>query len=179
MLSITKNKSKNSHASVTFVRPPTRQSPQTRPSQPQSVPQQPQLPSPRPQRQPAGGIQRNLTESTFRQYLDGFVGILPKDLPTTIGNRLRYAIDTVDASGNVVSTQYRLGGWVRSVSPDLSRVALFNPYVKKSWTLTVPQPPNKRLRLYFARRGTSDETAMIRALISQVQDGRLRIASYR
>ena len=171
MLSITKNSSKNSRASVTFVRPPRRPAP----PQPQVPVPNPQVPLPGPQQTRPGGIQKNLTETTFRQYLDGFVGILPKDLPATVGNRLRYAIDTVDASGRVLSTQYRLGGWVRSVAPDLSRVALFNPYAKKSWTLTIPQPKNKRLRLYFARRGTSDETATIRALISKIREGRLQL----
>ena len=46
-----------------------------------------------------GVIQKNLTETTFRQYLDGFVGILPADLARAAGGRLRYAIDTIGSDG--------------------------------------------------------------------------------
>ena len=173
-MSITKNKSKQSTASVKFTskpKPIPRSVPVYLPAR-QMAPQVPLAPIP-PQR---SGIQRQLTETTFRQYLDGFVGILPKDLPSTTGNRLRYAIDTVNSNGQILSTQFRLGGWVKSVAPDLSFVILFNPFARKTWTLRIPQPPNKRLRLYFARRGTSDETAAIRSLVTKLQNGQLLLA---
>ena len=118
-------------------------------------------------------VQSRLTEETFRKYLDGFVGILPTDLPACLGNRVRYAIDTVN-NGRTVSTLYRLGGWLKSVTSDLSSFTLFNPYAKKSWTVRVNQG-GKRLRLYYQRRGTSDETAMMRALVTQLQTGRVRL----
>jgi len=174
MLTISKNKSKNSQAQVRIIKK-TKPAPAPQPTRqfvpaPMAVPVTPMPPA------PSGGIQKNLNETTFRQYLDGFVGILPKDLPATLGNRLRYAIDTVDSTGRIVSTQYRLGGWVKGVAPDLSNVILFNPYAKKSWTLKIPQPANKRLRLYFARRGTSDETATIRALVTKIQNGQVRVS---
>jgi hypothetical protein len=143
---------------------------------PVNVPVIPRASLPQIRTPPTSGIQSQLTEATFRQYLDGFVGILPKDLPSTTGNRLRYAIDTVDTNGRTLSTQFRLGGWVKSVASDLSSVVLFNPFARKTWTLRIPQPPNKRLRLYFARRGTSDETAAIRSLVSKLQNGQLQLA---
>lgn len=178
MLSITKDKSKQSTASVKFTSKTKKNKQQPRSflvSQP--VPRQVYIPVAHPhQQQNQPGIQSQLTETTFRQYLNGFVGILPKDLPSTTGNRLRYAIDTVDASGRILATQYRLGGWVKSVSPDLSSVVLFNPYARKSWTLRIPQPANKRLRLYYARRGATDETATIRAIIQKLQNGQLQLA---
>jgi hypothetical protein len=118
------------------------------------------------------GIQSRLTETTFRQYLDGFIGIQVGDLPGCLGNRIRYAIDTVDASGRTLSTLYRLGGWLKSVAPDLSSFILFNPYAKKSWPVKTRQA-GKRLRLYFQRRGTSDETAMMRALVAKIQNGQI------
>jgi hypothetical protein len=93
------------------------------------------------------GVQRQLTEATFRQYLAGFVQISPMNLPANIGKRIRYAIDTVDKEGRVVSTQYRLGGIVKTITGD--NVMLFNPGARKTWNLKITQPPNKRLRLYF------------------------------
>ena len=139
MLAITKNKSKQSTASVKFSTKPKKTKILYIPVYPQKqVPTRP-------------GVQNQLTETTFRQYLGGFVGILPTDLPRTTGKRLRYAIDTVDSNGRTLSTKYRLGGIVKSVAPDLSSVVMFNPYAKKSWTLKIHQPANKRLRLYFGR----------------------------
>lgn len=119
------------------------------------------------------GIQNQLTETTFRQYLDGFVEITRADLPITPGGRLRYALDLIQ-NGRIVSTQYRLGGFVKSVSPDLSSVTLFNPFVNKTWTLQTNQP-GKRVRLYFFKRPTSDEGALIRGLISKIQTGQVRL----
>lgn len=119
------------------------------------------------------GIQNHLTEPTFRQYLDGFVEITRADLPITPGGRLRYAIDTI-SGGRVVSTLYRLGGFVKSVSADLSSVTLFNPFVNKSWTFKTVQP-GKRVRLYFFKRPTSDEGALARQLVQRLQTGQVRL----
>ena len=119
------------------------------------------------------GIQNQLNETTFRQYLDGFVEITRADLPITPGGRLRYALDSI-SGGRVVSTLYRLGGFVKSVSPDLSSVTLFNPFVNKSWTFKTVQP-GKRVRLYFFKRPTSDEGAAMRALVNKLQNGQVRL----
>jgi hypothetical protein len=149
MLTITKNKPKSSMATVKFTSPPKKNVP--RPvAIPQYVPQY--VPIPVPNTQPSYGVQKRLTEATFRQYLRGYVQIFVAELPKTVGNKIRYAIDTVDSTGRVVSTQYRLGGFVKSVSPDMSSAALYNPYAKKQWTLNLRQPANKRLRIYYARR---------------------------
>jgi len=172
MLTISKNRSKNSQAIVKITK--TKPKPTSAPARLVSAPVRPsQITTPRPV---GNGVQKNLNESSFRQYLDGFVGILPKDLPKTTGGRLRYAIDTVNPSGQVISTEYRLGGWVKYVSPDLSSVTMFNPFAKKSWTLKIPQPPNKRLRLYFFQKGTSDETAVVRALITKLENGSIKLS---
>jgi hypothetical protein len=173
-MSITKNRSKQSTASVKFTSKPKPNAPLQAPIHTVPSRQIPRVPlSMIPAKRTS--IQNQLTEATFRQYLDGFIGILPKDLPSTMGNRIRYAIDTIDVHGRTVSTQYRLGGWVKSVSPNLSYIILFNPFAKKTWTLRISQPPNKRLRLYFSRRGTSDETAAIRSLATKLQNGQLQI----
>ena len=180
MLTISKNRSKNSQAVVKITK--TKPKPTSAPAKlvrapPQSSPvtsRPPSVPSNTPKL--SNGVQKNLNESSFRQYLDGFVGILPKDLPKTTGGRLRYAIDTVNPNGQVISTEYRLGGWVKYVNPDLSSVTMFNPFAKKSWTLKIPQPPNKRLRLYFFQKGTSDETAVVRALITKLENGSIRLS---
>jgi hypothetical protein len=159
MLSITKNKPKSSMATVRFTSAPKKAVPKKAPQRQtaaiphQYVPRPPPVPMPVLQSaQAIGGLQSRLTEGTFRQYLRGYVQIFVTDLPKTVGNKIRYAIDTVDASGRVVSTQYRLGGFVKSVAPDLSSAVLYNPYAKKQWTLRVRQPANKRLRLFYARR---------------------------
>jgi Tfp pilus assembly protein PilX len=174
MLAITKNKSKQSTASVKFTSKPKKTKTIPRQVYIPVVQQQTQQTQQTPQILP--GVQNQLTETTFRQYLGGFVGILPNDLPRTTGKRLRYAIDTVDANGRILSTQYRLGGIVKSVSPDLSSVVMFNPYAKKSWTLRIPQPANKRLRLYFAEQGAGGNSTLIRSLINKLQTGQLHIS---
>ena len=143
MLTISKNKSKSSQAVVKFTR--------TKPV-PKPVPKLAPLPMPLPmpiQQNMMGGpgVQSRLTEATFRQYLVGFVQISPMNIPATIGKRIIYAIDTVDKTGRIVSTQYRLGGIVKALSGD--NVTMFNPAARKTWTLKITQPPNKRLRLYF------------------------------
>ena len=142
MLTISKNKSKSSQAVVKF----TRTKPVPKPV-PIRLPLPMPLPLPPPPLNMGRGVQSQLTEATFRQYLVGFVQISPMNLPATIGKRIRYAIDTVDKSGRVVSTQFRLGGIVKAISGD--NVMMFNPGAGKTWNLKISQPPNKRLRLYF------------------------------
>ena len=146
MLVISKNKSKSSQAVVKFTR--------TKPV-PKTVPRLVPVPLPLPMPLPppplnfGSGVQKHLTEATFRQYLVGFVQISPMNLPATLGKRIRYAIDTV-VSGQIVSTQFRLGGIVKAISGD--NVMLFNPGAGKTWNLKISQPPNKRLRLYLKIR---------------------------
>lgn len=146
MLTISKNKSKSSQAVVKF----TRTKPVPKPV-PKLAPLPMPLPMPMPQNMVGGpGVQSRLTEATFRQYLAGFVQISPMNLPATIGKRIRYAIDTVDKTGRIVSTQYRLGGIVKAISGD--NVMMFNPGAGATWNLKITQPPNKRLRLYLKIR---------------------------
>lgn len=150
MLTITKNKPKSSMATVKFTtsKPKARgvPKPASQPPVPRHVPNT-YTTYPR----GGSGVQSRLTEQTFQHYLRGYVRFFPIDLPKTVGNKIRYAIDTIDSGGHVVSTQYRLGGFVKSVAPDLSYVILYNPYAKKQWSLKTRQP-NKVVRLYYARR---------------------------
>lgn len=141
MLSVTKNKSKSSMATVKFFT--------TRRVVPRQVPIVIPRPIIIPQQIPNnGGVQKNLTEVTFRRYLTGYQEILPMNLPMIIGKRIRYAIDTFDSARRIIKTDYRLGGVVRFVSPDLSYATLFNPVLNKSWNLNIRQPAGKRLRIY-------------------------------
>jgi len=138
MLVISKNKSKSSQAVVKFTR--------TKPApKPAPLP----MPPPIPPLNFGSGVQKQLTEATFRQYLVGFVQITPMNLPAAIGKRIRYAIDTV-VSGQIVSTKYRLGGVVKAISGD--NVMLFNPGARKTWNLKITQPAGRRLRLYLKIR---------------------------
>jgi len=143
MLIISKNKSKSSQAVVKFTR--TRPAPKIVP-----IPMPLPIPLPPPPFNFGSGVQKHLTEATFRQYLVGFVQITPMNLPATIGKKIRYAIDTIDKSGRVVSTKYRLGGVVKALSGD--NVIMFNPSAGATWTLKITQPPGKRLRLYLKIR---------------------------
>jgi hypothetical protein len=167
---VTKQRGKSAKATVTFdrVRPPA--------PKPKSAPTVISVPVNSGQNFASGGVQRNLDETSFRKYLDGFVEIQPKDLPRTPGGRLRYAIDTVDGNGAIVSSLYRLGGWISGVRPDLSAVTLFNPYAKKSWNVQVRQRPGKRLRMYYQSHGTSDEISTIRSLLTKIENGQLKFA---
>ena len=143
MLVISKNKSKSSQAVVKFTR--TKPAPKPAPK-PTLLP----MPLPLPPLNFGSGVQKQLTEATFRQYLVGFVQITPMNLPAAIGKRIRYAIDTIDKTGRVVSTKYRLGGIVKAISGD--NVMMFNPGAGATWNLKITQPPNKRLRLYLKIR---------------------------
>ena len=165
MLTISKNKSKSSQAVVKFTRTKPAKKPVPK-STPGLMP-----PPPMPPPNVGRGVQSQLTEATFRQYLVGFVQITPTNLPATIGRRIRYAIDTVDKkSGRVVSTQYRLGGIVKTITGD--NVILFNPSVGKTWTLKITQPSNKRLRLYS--NSPANKNAAIHALIANIKSKQIR-----
>ena len=143
MLVISKNKSKSSQAVVKFTR--------TKPApKPAPIPMPLPMPLPMPPLNFGSGVQKQLTEATFRQYLVEFVQITPMNLPAAIGKRIRYAIDTIDKTGRVVSTKYRLGGIVKAISGD--NVMMFNPGAGATWNLKITQPPNKRLRLYLKIR---------------------------
>jgi len=164
MLVISKNKSKSSQAVVKFTMKPV--------PKPVSRLVPVPMPLPPPPNAMGRGVQSNLTEATFRQYLVGFVQITPRDLPGTIGKRIRYAIDTVDKSGRVVSTQYRLGGIVKAISGD--NVIMFNPSARKTWTLKITQPPNKRIRLYFNSPNSNNKNAAVHALLAKIQSRQIR-----
>lgn len=149
MLVISKNKSKSSQAVVKFTK-------KTKPvvSKPMQILLPLQMPlSHTPPLNTGRGVQSNLTEAIFRQYLVGFVEISPRYLPATIGKWIRYAIDMVDSTGRIVSTKYRLGGVVKALSGN--NVLMFNPYSGKMWTLKTTQPSNKRLRLYLDSPNTN------------------------
>ena len=145
MLVISKNKSKSSQAVVKF----TRTKPAPKPA-PLPMPLPMPLPSQLPPLNMERGVQSQLTEATFRQYLVGFVQITPMNLSAATGKRIRYAIDTVDKTGRVVSTKYRLGGVVKAISGD--NVMLFNPGARATWNLKITQPAGRRLRLYLKIR---------------------------
>jgi len=121
------------------------------------------------------GVQSRLTEQTFSQYLDGFQEVQASDLLEAKGGRVRYAIDTLDSTGRrIVSTQYRLGGWLVSADPGLRFVTLFNPYARKKWSVQV-RPEGKRVRLYYMAPPTSDEAAMMRNLLAKLESGEIQI----
>lgn len=121
------------------------------------------------------GVQSRLNETTFSQYLDGFVEIRPNDLPSIAkGGRIRYVIDTIDPSGRVTSSKYRLGGWLVGVDQQLRYFQLINPIAKKKWSVQL-RTPGQRLRLYYMARATSDETALLRELLTKLDNGDIKI----
>jgi hypothetical protein len=120
-------------------------------------------------------VQSKLNETTFAQYLDGFQEIQPADLVGARG-RVRYAIDTIGANGRITSTQYRLGGWLASVEPNLKFFQLLNPYAKKKWSVQLRRKPGERIRLYYMAAPTSDETALMRDLLTKLENGTIRIS---
>ena len=118
--------------------------------------------------------QSRLTETTFANFLDGFTEVSPADLVEARGGRVRYVIETLSANGNVTGRQYRLGGWLTKVDPQLRYLRLVNPYAKKSWSVQL-QPRGKAVRLYYMPPGTSDEIATLRTLLNQLDNGEVRI----
>ncbi len=122
------------------------------------------------------GVQSRLDETTFSQYLDGFQEVQAADLLNgAAGGRVRYVIDTVDAYGRVVRSDYRLGGWLANVDPQLRYLQLFNPMAKARWSVQL-QKPGTRVRLYYMPRGTSDEVSMMRSLLEKLERGEIAIS---
>ena len=118
--------------------------------------------------QASPSVQSRLTEATFANFLDGFQLVTPEDLLDAKGGRVRYVIE---GQGG---TQYRLGGWLTRVDPQLRYIRLVNPYARKSWSVQL-RPQGKRVRLYYMPPGTSDEVAMMRTLLTQVENGTIQI----
>lgn len=120
-------------------------------------------------------VQSQLTESTFENYLDGFVEIQPEDLLALRGGRVRYVIETLDARGTRVrSRAYRLGGYLTSVDPALRYFRLLNPYGRRAWSVQL-RTPGQRVRLYYCAPATSDEVASLRKLLAMMENGEIRI----
>lgn len=119
-------------------------------------------------------VQSRLDESTFANFLDGFDEVSADDLLEARGGRVRYVIESVDARGNVTGRKYRLGGWLTKVDPALRYLRLVNPYAKRAWSVQL-QPPGAQVRLYYMPPGTSDEVATLRNLLTQLENGEIRI----
>lgn len=119
-------------------------------------------------------VQSRLNETTFANFLDGFTEVQPADLLQARGGRVRYVIEDLYAGGQVRSRLYRLGGWLTKVDPALRYLRLVNPYAKKSWSVQL-KPPGKNVRLYYMPPGTSDEIATLRNLLTQMENGEIRI----
>lgn len=119
-------------------------------------------------------VQSRLTEDTFANFLDGFAEVQPQDLLEARGGRVRYVIEDLDAAGNVASRKYRLGGWLTKVDPMLRYLRLVNPYAQKSWSVQL-RPQGQNVRLYYMPPGTSDEVATLRSLLTQLENGEIRI----
>lgn len=133
--------------------------------------QQPRQPQ-QPQQQPS--IQSRLTEDSFAKFLHGFTEVAASDLLDAKGGRVRYVIETLDDRGRVRERQYRLGGWLTRVDPALRYLRLVNPYARRGWSVQLA-PPGKRVRLYYMAPGTSDEIATLRNLLTQLENGEIRI----
>lgn len=121
-----------------------------------------------------GAVQSRLAEDTFANFLDGFAEVQAQDLLEARGGRVRYVIEDLDARGNAFSFKYRLGGWLTKVDPALRYLRLVNPYAKASWSVQL-QPRGQRVRLYYMPPGTSDEIATLRSLLTQLENGEIRI----
>jgi hypothetical protein len=126
----------------------------------------------------SSSLQSRLTEATFANFLDGFSEVQAADLLDARGGRVRYVIEDVDARGNVTARQYRLGGWLTRVDPMLRYLRLVNPYAKRAWSVQL-RPPGKTVRLYYMPPGTSDEVATLRSLLSQMENGDIKITRTR
>lgn len=120
-------------------------------------------------------LQSRLTEDTFARYLEGFAPAMPHDLLDSRGGQVRYAIDTIDATGAVISTLYRLGGTLTVVDPELRYFRLLNPYARRSWSVQLCRKPRERVRLWYMPRATRDEIIMFRKLLAQLEAGQIRI----
>jgi hypothetical protein len=132
---------------------------------------------------PGTGVQSTLTEDTFQKnYLEGYTQIVPQDLLESKGGHVRYAVDTV-RNGRIVSTQYRLGGILTTVDPQLRYLRLYNPYVRYtgatragfSWSVQLNRPYNERIRLWYMPPSSRDEIIMFRKLLQQLENGDIKI----
>lgn len=124
----------------------------------------------------APSLQSGLNERSFGKYLKGYEAIENlTDMLEARGGRVRYALETVDPSGRVETVQYRLGGILKSVDPQLRYLRLFNPYAKASWSVQLQPGPGKNLRLYYMAPGTSDEISTMRDLLQKLENGQLVI----
>lgn len=119
-------------------------------------------------------VQSRLTEDTFANYLDGFAEVQPQDLLEARGGRVRYVIEDLDNRGNVRGRKYRLGGWLLKVDPALRYLRLVNPYARKTWSVQL-RPAGQNVRVYYMPPGTSDEIATLRNLLTQLENGEIRI----
>jgi hypothetical protein len=124
---------------------------------------------------PADTVQGRLTETTFANFLDGFTEVTPDDMLEARGGRVRYVIEELDPRGNVASRKFRLGGWLTKVDPALRYLRLMNPYARKAWSVQLRPGPRQRVRLYYMPPGTSDEVAALRNLLTQLENGEIRI----
>lgn len=123
-----------------------------------------------------GRVHAALNETSFARYLDGFEAVQAADLLEAKGGRVRYVIEDVDARGNAVSKKFRLGGWLSHVDPQLRYLKLFNPYARSSWSVQLsPTGGRQRVRLYYMPPGTSDEVAMMRTLLQQLENGEITV----
>jgi hypothetical protein len=123
---------------------------------------------------PPANVQARLDDASFARYIDGFEVVRPEDLLEAKGGRVRYVIEDVDSRGNVVTKKFRLGGWLTRVDPQLRFLRLFNPYAKKAWSVQLATP-RQQVRLYYMAPGTSDEVAMMRKLLQQLENGDITI----
>ena len=129
-------------------------------------------------------FQSTLNESTFATYLEGYAPIVPQDLLDARGGRVRYAIDTPDAAGNVVETKYRLGGILTFTDPRLRFCRVFNPSAPNrygnhpgmGWSVQLRKPRGERIRLWYMPPGSKDEIAMFRKLLQRLESGEIKIA---
>lgn len=122
------------------------------------------------------GIQSDLTERGFQKYLRGYEPIDNlTDLLGAAGGRVRYALETLDSGGRVKDVQYRLGGILKSVDPQLRYLRLFNPYARATWSVQLQPAPGKRLRVYYMPPGTGDEISTMRDLLQKLENGELVI----
>lgn len=122
----------------------------------------------------AQSVHAALDERSFERYLDGFEAVQPRDLLEARGGRVRYVTEDLDSRGNVKAQKYRLGGWLKSVDPELRFLRLFNPYARASWSVQLAAP-RQRVRLYYMPPGTSDEVAMMRKLLQQLENGEITV----
>ena len=121
-------------------------------------------------------LQSGLNERSFGKYLKGYEPIENlTDMLEARGGRVRYALETLGQGGRVESVQYRLGGILKSVDPQLRYLRLFNPYAKASWSVQLQPGAGKNLRLYYMAPGTSDEISTMRDLLQKLENGQLVI----